>query len=121
MSNITENFKYEELVSRPSLCLKITPLLYHHMDLLQKLRDIVGAISINSAYRTDENNSRVGGVDNSMHLEFATDLRPHSVGLDALNKEAERLGFSGIGRYKTFLHVDCRAFLGRDNARWDSR
>ena len=120
-TQITENFTLEEVRSRDTGALLITDLLYHHMDKLQELRDELGRIGINSGYRTPEHNKSVGGAENSMHLQFATDSRPTGVGLDMANEIAEDLGFSGIGRYKTFLHLDCREFIDRSPARWDER
>jgi len=120
-TQITEDFTLEEIRSRDTGALLITDLLYHHMDKLQEIRDEIGRIDINSGYRTPEHNKSVGGAENSMHLQFATDIRPRGVGLDRANEIAEDLGFSGIGRYKTFLHLDCREFIDRPPARWDER
>jgi zinc D-Ala-D-Ala carboxypeptidase len=120
-TQITENFTLEEVKSRDTGALLITDLLYHHMDKLQEMREEIGRIDINSGYRTPEHNKSVGGAENSMHLQFATDIRPTGVGLDMANEIAEDLGFSGIGRYKTFLHLDCREFIDRPSARWDER
>ena len=119
-TQITENFTLEEVKSRDTGALLITDLLYHHMDKLQEMREEIGRIDINSGYRTPEHNKSVGGAENSMHLQFATDIRT-GVELDRANEIAEDLGFSGIGRYKTFLHLDCREFIDRLPARWDNR
>jgi hypothetical protein len=60
-----------------------------------------------------------------MHLNFASDLQiggeSPTFGLDDLYKLARAEGFSGIGRYNTFLHIDCREFIGRTPAEWDNR
>ena len=65
------------------------------------------------------------GAPNSMHLEFAIDIRPPgSPNMTQLNNiafEAKELDFSGIGRYNTFVHLDARALLDRPHAAWDSR
>ncbi len=72
------------------------------------------AISIHSAYRTKTHNKSVGGAKNSQHLQgLALDLKPpQGVPIDAFYKtikeNAKRLGIKGIGRYKTFIHVDLR-------------
>ena len=90
------------------------------MDKLQKLRDECGPLIINSGYRCPAHNQHVGGAKESMHLDFATDVRPLRTPLKGLQEAAEGLGFTGRGLYTNFLHVDCRAFLSRPEAFWDN-
>ena len=121
--NITENFKYSELVCPCCSRLKITERLYKHMELLQQMRDTLGfSIIINSGYRCESHNKNVGGSLNSQHMKsFATDVRP-SYGngfkqrLRKMYELAESLGFVGIGEYESFIHLDLRK--GK-KARWN--
>jgi len=77
---------------------------------LQILRTQVGKpITVTSGYRSIEHNKIVGGEQDSQHCEgTAADividgLKPLKVAL-----LAGRIGFTGIGLYKTITHVDVR-------------
>ena len=120
--NITENFKYSELVCPCCNRLIITDRLYKHMELLQKMRDELGfSIIVNSGYRCKQHNEDVGGSIKSQHMEsFATDIRPSfGIGfkskLRKIKELSEKLGFNGIGNYDTFVHLDLRD----GQARWN--
>lgn len=90
---------------------------------LQPMRDKFGSCNVNSAYRTQSHNARVGGEPNSQHRY---ELGPKSVAADVAfaqgsprewAAEAEHLLGSdsgGIGTYRTFVHVDNRG----NRARW---
>ena len=129
IGDASENFAWREFYCPLTKSVPITDLAIHHITLLQELRENFGQpLKINSGYRSPEHNARVGGATASMHLEFATDIAPLNRRegdrmqlLDELNDIAEGLGFGGIGRYDTFLHLDCRGFIGRTPARWDQR
>ena len=129
IGDASENFSWREFYCPLTKSVPITDLTIHHIALLQELRENFGQpLKINSGYRSPEHNARVGGATASMHLEFATDIRPlyrregaRMPLLDELNDIAEDLEFSGIGRYDTFVHLDCRELIGRDQARWDQR
>lgn len=91
------------------------------LEKLQKLRDYLGVpLIINSAYRCDERNRQVGGSRNSLHKEGkAVDisLRTIPIGINELEELAEEIGFDGIGKYYTFIHLDTRGYP----ARWNER
>lgn len=78
------------------------------VDKLQELRDKVGKpLVINSAYRCPIHNREVGGKPQSRHLygdAFDISLSGHDK-WDLLIK-AKEVGFTGFGKYNTFLHVD---------------
>jgi hypothetical protein len=81
------------------------------------------AILINSWYRDSVYNNRIGGVSGSMHLTCgAADVvkpgfTPDEVA-DILEGHPDSAQF-GIGRYKTFTHIDIRGMIGRSApARW---
>lgn len=78
------------------------------VDMLQSLRDTIRKpIIVNSAYRSISYNAAIGGAPNSMHLSGrAFDI--HSPGFSHLELAsiASQIGFTGIGIYGTFVHVD---------------
>ena len=76
---------------------------------LDEAREYAGIpFIINSAWRSEEDNKRVGGKPNSSHLKGlavdikATNSRQRGLILDALRS----VGFSRIGIANRFIHVD---------------
>lgn len=87
---------------------------------LEQLRDWIGQpLKINSGYRTNEHNRKVGGSPKSQHLEGkAADIQKvDGLTVDEMAVLAERVGFDGIGKYYWGIHVDVRGY----KARWDYR
>lgn len=94
-------------LSNKQICANI----YHSWIMLNYLRDLYGhPIIINSGYRDDEHNKRVGGVPNSQHKDgLAFDIRA----LDHSDLQAfiERLGkidpllFGQVIFYRNFAHI----------------
>ena len=79
------------------------------IDKLDKAREFANIpFIINSAYRSPEQNARVGGKPNSSHLRgLAVDIRANDsstryIVLNALIK----VGFNRIGIASSFIHVD---------------
>ncbi len=108
----TEHFLYSDFVCPCCDTMKIIPAFYRQAAMLEHMRTELGfPIIINSGYRCAKHNSEVGGAAHSWHLLFATDIRPEDGSpekLLALYALAEEMGFGGIGRYETFLHLDLR-------------
>jgi hypothetical protein len=105
-TQVTPHFKLSNLVSPDSGEIFITELFWEH--------------------RSIKHNTKVGGAARSMHLRFATDLNPRGTGklekrLERLYEAAKDLGFAGIGRYNSFVHLDRRDLIGRRPAEWDKR
>ena len=82
-------------------------------------------VLVNSWYRDSIYNHRIGGVTQSMHLTCgAADVvkpgfTPDEVA-DILEDHPDSDQF-GIGRYKSFTHIDIRGMIGRlSPARWGS-
>tara|TARA_R110000803_G_scaffold209155_2_gene278439 strand:- start:62 stop:391 length:330 start_codon:yes stop_codon:yes gene_type:complete len=76
---------------------------------LDEAREIAGIpFIINSAYRSPEQNARVGGKPNSSHLRgLAVDIKANDSRTRGLILKALRqVGFNRIGIAKTFIHVD---------------
>lgn len=98
---------------------------YKLLDVLEWLRIEGGTASvlINSWYRDPKYNAEIGGIPNSMHLTLgAADVTkvgclPSDVA-DLLERSPYKK-LLGIGRYKSFTHVDIRGMIGRKSpARW---
>lgn len=114
---ISEHFKLSEFQSGDSQEVKIDSEL---VEKLEKLREMIRQpIKINSGYRTYEHNQKIGGSYKSQHLEgTAADIAlPPGLTIDELANMAEAVGFDGIGKYYTFVHLDVRGL----KARWDKR
>lgn len=123
------NFTPDEFVP---LRAKVPPEgIIHRLTLIarvvQDLRDYSGGrVNLTNAYRDPEYNSRVGGARNSQHMKctaadvVAVDMTPSEV-----YKWAEKhrwAQFMGLGRYRSFTHMDVRGFYGDPApARWDKR
>lgn len=87
------------------------------VEILQEARDYFKApITINSAYRTDSHNSKVGGATYSQHkYGTAADIvvkgKTPKVVYDWFDKKMPNFG--GIGLYNGFVHVDVREVKAR--------
>lgn len=81
------------------------------VKILQRIREYFGQpVSINSAYRTQAYNKKVGGAINSQHVKgTACDIKVKSVPPKAVAAFIEAIfPTTGIGLYSTFVHVDTR-------------
>ncbi len=96
------------------------------MDLvtaLQKLRDFVSVpITIMSGYRNEAYNKKIGGSPNSQHLYGkAADIHIMSMEPEEIYYLVVRFnhifGFTGIGLYDSFVHLDVRS----TPSKWDLR
>ena len=93
---------------------------------LQKAAKAEGIISghliLNSGFRSQQYNTKVGGAKESQHLQGnAADLTwpgfsPRSEALLQFVELARKEGFRGIGYYNNFIHVD----IGPERS-WDRR
>ena len=105
---ISKNFKLREFQCKDgSQLVKVDSQLLRK---LQELRNKIGKpIIINSGYRTESHNKAVGGAKNSYHMHGkAVDIRVNGMKPEEIAKIAEKIGFTGIGIYKNFTHVDIR-------------
>lgn len=99
------NFTPKELASKGN-----GSILVHEesLDKLQELRNLVGhPLKINCGYRDPIHNAKVGGAPMSLH-KFGRAFDISIVGIDKVNLAllAQHVGFTGMGFYNTFLHVD---------------
>ena len=86
------------------------------LEKLQQLRNLAGKpVIITSGYRNPAYNKKVGGSPTSRHLlGEAADIQIPSFSPREVAQLAEQVGFTGIGVYDTFIHVDVREV----SARW---
>lgn len=87
---------------------------------LEQIRAHFGGkpVVVNSGYRCPTHNANVGGAKNSYHMKGqAVDFRVSGVSIAAAYELADKLVGSrgGVGRYKTFVHIDNRGYRSRWN------
>lgn len=122
--NLTEwkrrwpNFRPSEFACRGSGLVPTAKQFFDSLDCLQALRRAHGKpLFINSAYRSPKYNKSIGGASRSQHpLGRAFDVSIGNLDPFAFEELAISYGFQGIGRYKTFIHIDTR----EQKARWTS-
>lgn len=100
------NFTPRELACQGSGALQVDEAA---LDKLQEVRQRIGKpLRINSAYRSAAHNKAVGGSPTSQHLHGRAFDVALSAGVtrEALTRLAKAAGFTGIGQYDSFVHVD---------------
>lgn len=109
-----KNFTPKELACRGTGQLMVDE---YSLDCLQALRDQLGQpVYLNSAYRSEYWNARVGGAKQSQHLKAkAFDCRMSNHDPYAFQAAAEACGFSSFGHYpeQNFMHIDTRETAAR--------
>lgn len=89
------------------------------VSVLEKIRTHFNkAVVITSAYRTPSHNKTIGGTARSQHIYgLAADIVVRDTAPEAVADYAETLlkNKGGIGRYKTFTHIDVR----NTKSRWE--
>lgn len=112
MKQITKNFNEAEFKCKCCGTIKYDEQLVIR---LQILRNLIGVpLIITSGYRCPAYNKRVNGHKNSNHMSgLAADIYPSDRSkLAELIRLADLVFYDGgIGRYKTFVHVDTGKFL----------
>ena len=86
---------------------------YHDPDFLDHLEalraEVMQPLKITSGRRCDRHNTAVGGASRSQHkLAIAADISLTGHMRQLLARAAVKVGFTGIGFGKSFLHVDQR-------------
>jgi uncharacterized protein YcbK (DUF882 family) len=78
---------------------------------LEKLRAMINRpIHINSGYRCEKHNQRIGGASKSYHLKgMAADISVKGMDSQELFSYCETINeFHGLGCYRSWVHVDTR-------------
>tara|TARA_Y100001963_G_scaffold159865_1_gene265807 strand:+ start:6470 stop:6895 length:426 start_codon:yes stop_codon:yes gene_type:complete len=105
---LAPNFSPKEIASKGDGSIVV---IKEALKALQRMRDIADRpLTINSGYRDPAYNRAVGGVLNSQHTRgraFDIHIANSEEGRE-LERIAEDVGFTAIGRYPTFIHVDMR-------------
>jgi hypothetical protein len=116
---VTPHFKLGELVCPCCGELIEDDLFTRHMAKLEETRILAAfPIVVNSGHRCEKHNAEVNGAPESMHLRFATDVRPASGDVHELKvmyRIALTQNWGGIGVYYGRIHLDCRDQLARWN------
>lgn len=107
-TKLSANFKVSEFACKDkSKEVLIDDVL---ISLLQLLRNQVGKpIKIVSGYRTESYNASCGGAKNSYHVKGqAADIAVEGIDTTVLGLLCTEIGFSGVGVYDNWVHVDTR-------------
>ena len=102
------NFKIKEFACKDGADeIKIDDELIEKLQIMRSYFN--SPITINSGYRTVSHNKAVGGSQNSQHLlGKAADIVVKGVAPAKVAEFAKKIGFTGVGTYKDFVHVDTR-------------
>ena len=85
---------------------KVQPIVW--TKLIRVCEETGKEFIVNSAWRSKDYNKSIGGAKNSIHMSgYAIDIKVSAGDRDAVFLAAERAGFTGIGIYSTFMHLDC--------------
>ena len=114
-TKLSTNFKVREFA-----CLDGSDTIFisdELVSILQKVRTHFGkSVIVNSAYRTETHNKKVGGGDDSQHkYGMAADIRINGVSPKIIATYVNKLmpDRGGIGVYSSFVHIDVRAKKSR--------
>jgi uncharacterized protein YcbK (DUF882 family) len=113
---LSENFKVSEFSCKGSQTLPEGLPDPKLLELLESIREHFDApITINSGYRSPKHNEAIGGATNSYHVKgMAADIVVNGVPASKVYNYLNAFHEGGLGRYKTFTHVDVRD----GKARW---
>lgn len=114
---LSKNFKVKEFACQDGTdTILVSPEL---IDILQKIRNRFGKpVTINSAYRTEAHNKKIGGSTYSQHkYGTAADIKISGISPKTIASYVETLMpiNGGIGVYSSFCHIDVRS----TKARWN--
>jgi uncharacterized protein YcbK (DUF882 family) len=126
------DFQPEEVLSPDGLKLVhnqgVFPLQFSALDKLQAFREhLKKPLKINHGnlkkrgWRSVQENYDLNRYKFSFHVAgIAFDVTVDGVSPEEVKEEALKIGFSGVGVYNTFTHIDCRALIDKP-IEWDLR
>ena len=123
MGDLSKNFSRKEFACQGLKCCNNSAPVHPNLILgLQELRDKANSsIIITSGFRCIKHNSDENGSENSFHtLAEAADIKCPGKSIAELADLAETVEVfknGGIGKYRSWLHVDVRS---TGPARWES-
>lgn len=113
MEQITDHFHRKEFACQGEHCCDHSaPIDMNFVEMLEKLRNMVGPLRVTSGFRCRRHNATVpGAAENSSHtLGLAADvvsadgsLSPQELAEAALDSD---LGFCAVVAYDSFVHID---------------
>lgn len=115
---LSEHFSEDEFRCHDGQMHTINPSL---LGRLEKLRTLANkSIHVNCGYRDEVYNKKVGGAPKSQHLlGNAADIVISGFTPKQVYDMALKVGFTGVGLYDTFTHVDVRPV--KKVVTWDLR
>jgi hypothetical protein len=117
MGDLSTHFSASEFKCHDGSQIPMDPKL---IEMLEIVRVRFGhPLTIVSGYRSPAWNKRVGGATRSLHVRgMAADFKIHDRSPDEIYRFCDtRWPVSGLGLYKTWVHLDCRSY----KARWGGR
>ena len=114
ISGITElgiagRFKFKDDIKDNRRWQRIEPIVW--AKLIRVCEESGMEFLVTSAFRSKEHNrsKAVNGAKNSIHMSgYAIDIRvENAADRESVFLAAQRAGFTGIGMYSTFMHLDC--------------
>ena len=106
--NLSPHFKVKEFRCKDGSDTVIIDLkLINYLELIRD--NFNKPVHVNSGYRTETYNRKIGGATKSQHLlGKAADISISGIDPIEICRFAEELGMNGIGLYNNFAHVDVR-------------
>jgi uncharacterized protein YcbK (DUF882 family) len=115
---LSEHFKSDEFKCKCCGKLPAHGMSKQLIELLEQIRAAFNkSITITSGYRCEKHNKEVGGAKKSQHMDGiaadikVTDVSAHEVHAYLLKHFDDKIG--GLGKYKSWTHVDCRSGKSR--------
>ncbi len=115
-TRLSSHFRVSEFACRGQGCCEETWIDEKLVGILQQIRDHFGRpVYLNSGYRCQTYNQKIGGAVGSRHTKGqAADISVEGIAPAEVTKFAESIGVMGIGLYETdddgyFVHIDTRS------------
>ena len=105
-AGIPSRFKFESGIVSGKRWQRVEPIVW--AKLIRVCEESGKSFTVNSAFRSKAYNRSVGGAKDSIHMSgYAIDIQVGAADREAVFLAAERAGFTGVGIYSTFMHLDC--------------